>query len=279
MVQTSCNLWDKWVEGNWILIPTNCQLNSNGEAVMGAGLALAAKSIIPGIQRVYGDSMNDDPFQILYDQKLLLFPSKYDWRKDSSIDLIEESITRLKDLSSNFRNENFYIPRIGCGLGKLKWQDISTKFEDLPDNIYVTTIPNNKVIIKLNDEMGSLSSNHKIYLDSANIEFPSVEHAWHACRSGSWEDRFAISKMNIDQLRSNLHNIKSKENWSLIEVNTLKKLLLMKFKQNNNAMEWLRSLKNNYLEYVGMNERWTSGKSGCGMNLLGYLHRSIVMEL
>lgn len=58
MKEVKGNIWNFWEKGHWIVIPTNGTVKSNGEAVMGRGLALQLTQRIPGIQKELGDQLH-----------------------------------------------------------------------------------------------------------------------------------------------------------------------------------------------------------------------------
>ena len=54
----------------------------------------------------------------------LLFPTKRDWKERADITGIEEGLIWLAD---NYKKEgikSLAIPALGCGLGRLDWQDV-----------------------------------------------------------------------------------------------------------------------------------------------------------
>ena len=118
------NIWDFHSAGYWIVIPTNGIVSPNtGKAVMGAGLALQAKEKFPKLpkelgRRIYNHNVRAESFP---QYKLICFPTKYDWRKPSSLKLIVESSVALNKFIEESEETTLYMPQVGCGRGELVW--------------------------------------------------------------------------------------------------------------------------------------------------------------
>ncbi len=118
------DLWALHELGWWAVIPTNLQVRSNGEAVMGAGLAKAAAARFPELPAAYGRYLADGKRRMAKrDLRLILAPSKHHWKEDADLELIEESCRAIGDYA---RADDMVIamPPFGCGLGGLDWQEI-----------------------------------------------------------------------------------------------------------------------------------------------------------
>lgn len=121
----------------------------NTVGVMGKGLASRAKYQLPEVYVAYQDlcrkrklrmgrpvvytvessldqQLADDPESlkgIRLETRFLLFPTKNDWREQSSIAGIEQGLQWLRDNHKKERIESLAIPALGCGLGRLDWRD------------------------------------------------------------------------------------------------------------------------------------------------------------
>lgn len=137
--------------------------------IMGKGLASRAKYQFPDVYVYYQDvcrnkklkmgkpvlykressldyQMVDDPLSLKNgngETWFLLFATKKHWREDSDYFGIEEG---MKWLSENYKKErikSLALPALGCGLGKLKWQDVGPmlckylKDFDIPVQLYL----------------------------------------------------------------------------------------------------------------------------------------------
>lgn len=120
-----------WTTEGWKVIPTNLNTNYKGEAIMGAGLALEAATRNPQLSLLYGKFLTEGNKGIyLTSNQLILFPTKEDWKKPSSLKLIANSAGELSYLIKNQTcNGLILMPQVGCGLGKLKWTEVKPMLE------------------------------------------------------------------------------------------------------------------------------------------------------
>ncbi|KKN51576.1 hypothetical protein LCGC14_0621180 [marine sediment metagenome] len=128
-----------------IVIPTNRIRRSNGEAVMGAGVAKEAAKRWPWLPAKYGKELERTEVAFLYglgavigfgrdDGKYIItFVTKKHWNRPSDPELIRDGARQLADLANQlFPDRVFHLkwdplpriclPRLGCGLGKLDWE-------------------------------------------------------------------------------------------------------------------------------------------------------------
>lgn len=132
-----------------ICITTNGFVNSIGANTMGAGCAGRAKVLWPGIQMSLGSWIKDmgnrvyllttldqntgekqlpsfrgwPAHTVPYD--IFSFPTKNDWKNDSDLKLIEQSAQQLLSMVDEQpeRFKSIVVPRPGCGLGNLSWEN------------------------------------------------------------------------------------------------------------------------------------------------------------
>ncbi len=108
-----------------IINPVNCV------GIMGKGLALSYKKKYPEMFNDYKDKCKNNEIKIgkphIYkinsEFQILNFPTKIHYRNKSHINYIESS---LKFIVENYKSLNITslaIPRIGCGLGGLDWEN------------------------------------------------------------------------------------------------------------------------------------------------------------
>lgn len=127
MIEVKGDIWDFHNKGYWIVVPTNGFIKNNGECVMGRGIALQAKVQFPDLPfdigkliRRYGNVVF-----ALREYRLLIFPVKHNWYEKADLSLIEKS---SKELETIFHYNlsgiptPIYIPRVGCGNGRLDWK-------------------------------------------------------------------------------------------------------------------------------------------------------------
>ncbi len=108
-----------------ICITTNGVVRKCGRAVMGAGIAKLFKDNYRGIDTVLGNQINifGNIVQSIWKSKETLifsFPTKNDWRCNSSIKLIEQSLKQL--VKKTAMANSVVLPRPGCSNGKLNWE-------------------------------------------------------------------------------------------------------------------------------------------------------------
>ena len=114
------------IKGNAICIPTNGIINSSRDAVMGAGLAKVMKEKYAGCQTVLGvllEKRGNIVQEFWNDSTVYLaFPTKENWKDNSSLDLIEQSCIQLVDLQEKKQYEKIILPKVGCGFGGLQFE-------------------------------------------------------------------------------------------------------------------------------------------------------------
>ena len=68
-----------------------------------------------------------------------MFPVKYNWWEQASLELIKESAIALKK-AAEFE-DTIILPRPGCGNGRLEWPTVKRVLEEvgLPDNVWIIT--------------------------------------------------------------------------------------------------------------------------------------------
>lgn len=114
------------------VITTNGQIKSNGYAVMGKGVAYQAVQYFPLIDRMLGQRLkahgnhvhvfNRSLYNAPYD--LVTFPTKHDWRDNSSLDLIARSVVELVEYADEYHWRTVVLPRPGTGHGNLQWSEV-----------------------------------------------------------------------------------------------------------------------------------------------------------
>lgn len=104
----------------------------NMKGVMGAGLAKQFRDTFPGIQEKYRHMLNkrwlDLGYPVLvedprWSHKVLLFATKDHWRDPSQLEWITDGLDSLIERCKDVKTyDGIAFPRLGCGLGKLKWE-------------------------------------------------------------------------------------------------------------------------------------------------------------
>lgn len=103
----------------------------NLKGVMGKGLAKQFKDRYPKMFRIYSNACKNGSFEMSKlmliseeDHRILLFPTKIDWRKPSKLEYIKEGLDKFIDNYERLNIKSIAFPKIGCGLGGLDWADV-----------------------------------------------------------------------------------------------------------------------------------------------------------
>lgn len=115
-----------------IIIPTNGTIRKDGHCVMGAGLALDAKKRWPDLPKQLGEmlKLGGNIPHSFPQMRLITFPVKHNWWEKADLALIKLSAMRLSTSASASRYEIIYMPKVGCGNGRLLWRDVRTVLEE-----------------------------------------------------------------------------------------------------------------------------------------------------
>jgi hypothetical protein len=137
-----------------ICIPTNNYVNSDGENVMGKGIALQAKSHFPSLPKDIGTALKFGPTTYIVKDikgtKIVTFPTKpqhcfvnrmksnivahvrkkYNYKDKvpgyyakSNLSMIEQSAYAIEHLAKILNWRTIIIPKVGCGAGELDWEE------------------------------------------------------------------------------------------------------------------------------------------------------------
>lgn len=130
MIEEFGDFWE--IQGDARCITTNGALRTNGNAVMGKGIALQAKQRYPKIEATLGRLIQKYGNHVYYlGHSLISFPTKWHWMDDKSdINLIKRSAVELVALLKgdvpikNKANRRILLTRPGCGSGNLEWSEV-----------------------------------------------------------------------------------------------------------------------------------------------------------
>ena len=118
------NLWDF---AGIPAITTNGFVKKDGSCVMGRGCAREAAARFPNLPFDFGRKIRSEGNHVFCfpEYRLITFPVKHNWWEAADLDLIERSARELlKIIEVKKIKEAIYLPRPGCGNGKLKWEDV-----------------------------------------------------------------------------------------------------------------------------------------------------------
>lgn len=140
MIEEYGDFWN--LKGDARCITTNGKLRKNGNAIMGAGVALQArnKCLTKGIdlEAILGRYINEHGNHVfLLCNNLISFPTKTDWVKNADINLIIRSANELKMLANRTKYRRILMTRPGCGNGRLDWRIVKPVIEFILDDRFV----------------------------------------------------------------------------------------------------------------------------------------------
>ncbi len=139
MIEKVGNIWQTSCEV--IVITTNGVVKSNGELVMGKGIAKDAKWKYPSLPKIWGNYVSKYgngvySYKTSINTTLFSLPTKHHWRDKSDIKLIVKSIKQLIVETEDFNH--IAIPRPGCSNGGLNWEiDVKPVIEPLLNNRFI----------------------------------------------------------------------------------------------------------------------------------------------
>jgi len=154
-------------DGDAICITTNGFVKSNGEAVMGRGVAKQAAIRFPNLPLLLGHSIKSNGNQVsvlLTNPIILSFPVKSvsetakedgsnivahmrdsfkpgekvpGWACKARLDIIRKSALELEKLATRLNWKRVLIPRPGCGAGELDWAQVKPILEEYFDDRFI----------------------------------------------------------------------------------------------------------------------------------------------
>ena len=163
MVELEGNIWDflpnvadRNLRYFYLGITINGNVKKNGELVMGRGIAAQAKQRYPKLARVFGQYHRVHGlrvnFQQVFDRGVYRFffgfPTKIDWWKPASLELIEQSCRELQSTMRGNPNLVCYMTRPGCGNGGLKWDVVKPLMNKYFANLNLTIVNNPKRVVR-----------------------------------------------------------------------------------------------------------------------------------
>lgn len=127
-----------------VCITTNGNIRSDGRAVMGAGIAKTFRDLFPTLDLELAESLRTkgnictvlrQHFNGVY---IIAFPTKHNWRDNSSLELIKQSAIQLIEIADSLNLNKILLPKPGCSNGRLDWNQVSEILKPILDNrIYV----------------------------------------------------------------------------------------------------------------------------------------------
>ena len=136
------NIWNDFDSLDYICVTTNAMTKSDGNLVMGAGIAKQASIKESQLKIVWGNQLREKGlinklYGLLAYNKYIAFQTKLDWKNPSTIEIINYSTNKLKLLAEKYPDKIFGLPYPGINNGKLTKEIVKPLLNDLPNNVVV----------------------------------------------------------------------------------------------------------------------------------------------
>jgi hypothetical protein len=111
--------------------------------VMGRGVALQAIQRMPDLQFALGAEIRHAGNHVyaFWKYRVVSFPVKAHWREQADLELISRSARELSGLSITRADGGLvrpiYLPRAGCGNGRLRWEDVRPLLAAILDDRFI----------------------------------------------------------------------------------------------------------------------------------------------
>ena len=134
-------------KGNLIESDVEALVNTvNTVGVMGKGVALQFKKAYPENFRKYEQAVKNKEVQIgkvfvtetgkfTNPKYIINFPTKKHWRYPSKIEWVKEGLKDLRDFILQNKIKSIAIPPLGCGNGRLRWNEVKPLIIDSLNDI------------------------------------------------------------------------------------------------------------------------------------------------
>ena len=133
--ERQADIW-RYHQRDYICIPTNGFVKGNGRCVMGRGLAKQCVQRIQNIDLFLGEMIKrHGNVPIIFKSfKIISFPVKHHWKDRADLVLIRQSAVKLVTIADKHDLKRVVLPRVGCGNGKRKWEEVRGVIEDIFEN-------------------------------------------------------------------------------------------------------------------------------------------------
>ena len=139
MILAYANMWTDFPERFTRAVTTNGNVRRDGTNIMGAGTAKQAADRFPDLPAILGALITSFGNQCFYlpGFNLVTFPTKDDVWNHSSLSLIARSCVQLVALANEHSLTTVVLPRPGCGVGGLKWDEVNPVVASLLDDRFI----------------------------------------------------------------------------------------------------------------------------------------------
>lgn len=148
VLNTRSNIFDMPKQAHEaVCVTTNGDIKKNGHAVMGKGIALEAdhRFCLSGRLGSLLDYHGNHAFCMGIcednvtgkEMSIITFPTKQHWQQDSDYDLIKQSAKEIVKICNHERIRKCYLPPVGCGCGRLDFDQVRAILEQILDDRFV----------------------------------------------------------------------------------------------------------------------------------------------
>jgi len=135
------NIWNSYDISDIFVITGNSFVRNDGKLTMGRGIALEARIKFPDIDKIFGKMVVSKCghlgiYNIIIYERIFLLQTKISFKDKSTIELIKDSINKLKTYITPDKIVNMVFPGIGFG-GLCKEEVYQNCLMDLPLNVTV----------------------------------------------------------------------------------------------------------------------------------------------
>jgi len=128
---------------DYICFTSNSTLNKDNELIMGAGTAKVIKDMYNTLPAYFGKEVIKGNNSLIVNNEfnIIAFRTKDNWKEDSKIELIQESLDKLRKFALKNKDKRIALPVPGVTNGNLTEDVILPLLANLPKNVDVWSLP------------------------------------------------------------------------------------------------------------------------------------------
>lgn len=289
-----------------IVITTNGVVRSDGQAVMGSGIAKYANdNLTPVVSMIYQKHTIADELGVLikkhgnhsfflgawHDKKvdmdyyIVTMPTKEHWKNNSDIQLIKRSCNELIWYADKYHLYDIYLPAPGCGCGNLSWDTVYPEISMIlderfhcvhPDKLMCSKVSENKKpeceekILSFRGNYFFLSNFYDAPIIYEGISYHNTEAAFQAQKCTSEEEKKVFSVLSPKDAKRQGKKVILRSDWEDIKISKMEEIIHCKFMQHYDLAQKLIATGNAYLEEGNQwGDKFWGTVNGTGENMLG----------
>jgi len=247
----------------------------NCKKVMGKGLALQFKNAYP---KMFEDYKKHD-LKIgklhIWNNHIINFPTKDDWRNPSKYEYIEDGLHELARFLKDNPGCSFAIPPLGCSNGKLNFEKICGLYNkilyplSLINDIYIY-LPKVKTKRIPSIQNSFLSNFYNCPIIYKDLLFTSSECLYQGFKNPN--ELFKFVNITSKQSKKLGRTVLIQKNWDKIKSKKMYEVLKLKFDQNFDLKIKLLLTGKSFIEETNVwNDKYFGICNNEGKNRLGHL--------